>query len=165
MVRVALDLGGPAHVAFDQDADAGPAERHGACIEQRPAGDDLIGRMNIGHQVDRRRRPHRTTAQAGQGQRSAHQGQKLPPAERIRPDRGLFRELAPHQFLEGRRIGQLLQAAPVALTPLALQSGQRRAKILASAHWPFPEGPLCGPFACKNVLSNGPHSEPYEVHR
>ena len=48
MIGVALDLGGPGHLAFRQNAGGDAAERHGRRVEERFAGHDFLGLANVG---------------------------------------------------------------------------------------------------------------------
>ncbi len=138
VLRVALDLGRPAEVAFGQQADADAAQRHGGGEEQRLAGNDFFRRPDVGLQGDRRGRPDRAAADAGQGQRRPHQGQELPPAQGAGPAGRLFRKFPMNQLPKGRRVGQLFQGTPV-LLPLGapqaiLEFGEFGRQVLARVH-------------------------------
>src|SRR6476659_8324936 len=47
MRRVALDLGGPSLVAFDEEPRGDPAERHGRRVEEGIAGDEVFGLTDV----------------------------------------------------------------------------------------------------------------------
>jgi hypothetical protein len=111
VVRVALDLRGPAHVAFDQDGLRDAAERDCAREEQRAAGDDVLGLADVGD--DRLERLPGAGAHAGQRERCAHQLEELAPALRVVPLRGLLGELAVQVFAELGGVGQFAETAPV----------------------------------------------------
>ncbi len=134
VLGVALDLRRPALVTLDQQTDAYAAERHGGGVEQRPAGDDLLGLADVGDDVDGRRRLDRAAAQPGQAQRGGHQGQEAAPAQRVGPGRRPLRELALDHLAEGVGVGQLLQRPPVLLARGAPQGVELRGQVLARVH-------------------------------
>ena len=115
VVGIALDLGGPARVAFHQQADRAAGESHRGGEEQRLARHDVFRRIDIGHDVGRgagfTEQPLKP-ASASDAPINVRNWRRL---SGIGPDGGLLGKLPPHQFLEGLAAGQLLQAAPVLL--------------------------------------------------
>ena len=85
--------------------------------EERPPGHELLGLPHVGQ--DLLRRLLRAGGEPGEGQRGAHQRQELAAALRVLEHRGLLRELAVQELEEGGRVGQLVEALPVARRPVA----------------------------------------------
>ena len=78
MIGVPFNLGGPSHLALDQDAAGKPIHRDRRAEEQRFTRNDLLGGFHVRH--DRLGGLNRAAAQAPQGQRGRHQSQELPAA-------------------------------------------------------------------------------------
>ena len=111
VLGIALELRRPSHVVFGQQRHAVTAVRHGGGEEQGPAGDDLLGLTDVRN--DLLVRLPGAGADAGEGERRAHQLQELPPAGRVGELGGLRRELPLDVLTELGRVGQLLEAAPI----------------------------------------------------
>ena len=111
MLWVALDLGRTTHMALDQHRLCDTGERNGAGEEQRAARDEVLGLAHVGD--DRLGGLLGARADAGKGQRRAHQLQELTAALRVIPLGRLFRKFPVQILAESRRVGQLSEAAPI----------------------------------------------------
>jgi len=127
MPGVPLDLRRTALVALHQHARRVSAERHGRGIEERLAGNELLGSAHVRH--DHLGRLLRTGRHAGERQRRAHQPQELPPPDRIRKLGRLRGELPVEILLEGIGVGQFFETAPVLRAGRAGQAGLNRSEI------------------------------------
>ena len=111
MPRVAFDLGGPAHVALDQDPGRHSAQRRRRGEEQRLTGDDLLRSAHVRH--DGLGGLARARSEAGQSERGAHELQEFPAARLARlPLRSLPGEFAEEELLKTFGPGELFQALP-----------------------------------------------------
>jgi hypothetical protein len=70
MIRVALELGGAAFVAFYQNSDGIRAKRHGGRVEIRLAQDHAVGLLHVRDNVGDIGTP--AAGHTGEGQRGAH---------------------------------------------------------------------------------------------
>ncbi len=129
MELVAVELDGPPLVALREHA-AGVAlveVRRG--VEERLAGDDLLRRLDVG--VDPLGRLARAAGQAREGDRGAHERQKLAAVD-TRVDR--HPELAVEVLAEILRLEQLLEAPPVLAALETLQPLPRFRDVAPSRH-------------------------------
>ncbi len=109
----AFDLGGPALVALDEQADGRAGQVHGGRVVLCDAGDQLFRHADVGDNL-LPRRVHSAACQAGQPQRRPQQRQETPPRHRVEPRLGLVGVVAAHHPPELFRVQPLLQAAPEA---------------------------------------------------
>ena len=127
MLRIALNLRGPPHVALDQQPGRNTRLRHGRGVEKRPARNNLLGRPHVRN--DFLRRQFRAGAQPGHRRRRSHQFQHPAPVD----SRGFaFRILGEFVFklvLILRRFRQLIQALPESLSAVVRDLGLRRGEI------------------------------------
>ena len=140
MVRVALDFGRAAHMAFDQDPGADAAQGGGAGEVLRLAGDQLFGGLDVGD--DLFGRLDGAAAQTAKGQGGAHDLEEVSPRVFVGEFRGLLGKLARDHFLEAVGLGQFVEAAPVlgavALGEALAEFGQVQAlagAVLFSHRW------------------------------
>ena len=75
MLRVPFDLGGTAHVAFDQHARGDAGLKQGSGVEQRPAGNNFLRRLHVGNDFFGRQLG--AGAQPGHGRGRSHQFQHI----------------------------------------------------------------------------------------
>ena len=110
MERVALDLGWPSLVTFDQQTGGDAAKGHRRRVEQRPARHDLLGLANVGDDLFGglpRARGH-----AGQRHRRAHQLEERPARDRVADRFNLGRELVLQPLAKRRIVRELVERAP-----------------------------------------------------
>ena len=112
VLGVALDLGGPALVALHQDPARVAVVAGGGREEERPPRHELLGLPHVGQ--DLLDRLLRAGGEPGEGERRPHQGHELAAALRVLEHRGLLRELPVQELEEGGRVGELVEALPVA---------------------------------------------------
>ena len=79
--RVAFNLGRPSFVALDEQAGRAATERHRGCVEQRPAGNDVLRLAGVGKNL--LRRLARAARHPGERERRSHQLQERPTLDRI----------------------------------------------------------------------------------
>ncbi len=126
--RVPLDHRRPSHVALGEHAGGISGQRHDRCVVERLARHELLGHPHVGHDLLGRLRRH-AAAHAGQRQRRPHQLQERPPACPVGPGGRLLGILLVEVREELGRLGQLLQAAPVARPLLGGQAGAERGQV------------------------------------
>ena len=131
MRRVALDFGGPAQVAFRENADSTARERHGRRIEQRLPWNQVFGLPDVGH--DGFGGLLRTRGRSGQRQRGSHQLEERAPAVGIVPIRVAVGELVLNKPLELFGVGEFFQAAPVLRAFGGLQFSADRIQVERAA--------------------------------
>jgi hypothetical protein len=129
---VALDLDRPALVALGEDAARVSAVDVRGRVEERLAGDELLGRLDV--REDPLGRLPRAARQPRERDGGAHQGQQLAPVH-ARLDR--HAELAVQVLAEVLGLEQLLEAAPVLAPPklAELRPGLLDADALAAHRW------------------------------
>ena len=127
---------GPVGVALDQDRNRAGVEGVGAGEVVGLAEDQVFGRFDVG--IDRLVGLLGASGKAGQGHRRAHDLEESATGDGIDPLRSLARELALQHLVEAGSVGQLLEAAPVALAALAGEPGARLLKRKGAV------GPLAG---------------------
>ncbi len=120
VIRVALDLRRPSHVALGEDAArvAAAGERRGE--EERPAGDDVLRLLHVGD--DRLGRLLGAAGQTRERERRAQELEEAAAGDTVAPFdginqllgrlRGEARKLAMQEILELGRPGELVEAAP-----------------------------------------------------
>ena len=109
MVRVALDLGGPAVEALDQHAVRIAAKGERRSVVERLAGNSVFGRLNVGNELVLREVS--ATCEPGKGERSPHDLQERPSVDVL--DRVAMRELVVDPLRVLGTLGNLLQALPI----------------------------------------------------
>src|SRR4029077_19275099 len=92
VIGVALDLGWPPHVAFDQNRLRVAAKRNRAREEERATRNDVLGLFDVRN--DFFGRLLRAGRDARERERRGHELQELAAALRVVPLGGLFRKLA-----------------------------------------------------------------------
>ena len=116
--RVAFDLRRPPLVALRHDAPRVAAVDLRRRVEERLAGHELLGSLDV--RIDALRRLARASRQTGQRDRRAHQREQLA-AVHARVDR--HAELPVQVLPEILRLDQLLEAAPVLPPPKLFELG------------------------------------------
>ncbi len=123
MLGVALHLGGPAHVAFGEQAVGKTVHRHGGGEEQRTPRNQVFRLAHVRHDVFGGLPG--AGRHTGQRQRRAHHLHEVAAAFVgvfiIRPADGLAWKFALQQVLKFRCGGQVVQAAPVVAPASAFQ--------------------------------------------
>jgi len=122
MIGVALNLGGPPHVALGDQALRIARQGEGGGKEERLSRDHLFGRIHVRHDRLLRRLPAAREPDARNGQRGPHEAQKPPPARRIVPLRRPFGKLPVQRLFEFVRLRKLLEALPVVAAGAVLQA-------------------------------------------
>src|SRR5690606_35565933 len=121
---VTLELGRPPHVVLGQQRHADAALRHGRREVEGPARHEVFGLPHVGD--EQFLGLARTGADAGQGERGAHQLEEISPARRVGELGGLCGKLPFDVLAEVRGVGQFLEAAPIGA---ARQTSQSRANV------------------------------------
>src|ERR1700722_6658226 len=111
MIGIALDIGGPAFVAFDQYADGIGSERHRGGVILRLAENQPLRLSYIGDDVFFRSLA--TAREPGKGERGGHQLQEIATVDRLIPLRSLTRKFAMEQLFELRIVGEFFQSTPI----------------------------------------------------
>ena len=110
MERIALDLRGTALVALDEQPGRDAAQRHRGRVEERSAGNELLGLADVRHDLFGRLTGAR--GHAGQRQGRAHQLQERSTRDRIRDGFDLGGELVVEPLAKGGVAGPLVERAP-----------------------------------------------------
>ena len=122
MARVPLHLDRPSEMALDQEPEAQtPGGRHRGREVERPARDDALRGVHVGH--DRLRGTLAAAPETAESERRGHQLQERASPHRVEPECRGGGHLAREQLLECRRVGDLLEGAPVLLAAGGGQSG------------------------------------------
>jgi hypothetical protein len=132
MIRVAFDLRRAALVALHEEADARSRKRHRRRVEERLAGDELLGLAHVRH--DLLARLPRARADAGKRERRAHQLEEAAPADRVQPLRRVLRKFAVQELLELGRLGDRFEAAPVLAPAGRFQLVAKRRQVVVFSH-------------------------------
>ena len=123
VLGVALQLGGPSLVAFGQESAGHPVQSGSSSEEQGAAGDDLFRLPDVRHDVLGGLAG--AGAEAGEGQRSAHELEEVAAAFDavfvVAPADGLLREFARQELLEFGGGGEIVEAAPIVAAAGAFQ--------------------------------------------
>src|SRR5690242_19561639 len=124
MIFVALDFCRSPFVAFDDQADGTPAQRHRGSEIGRSARHKFLGLSDIRSNVFGWL--SRTRGETGQRERCAHQLKESPASRRIVPFSCVLRKLAMNEFLKFFAIGKFLEASPVLFTGQSrIENGRR----------------------------------------
>ena len=112
VVGVALDLGRPPLVALHEDPARVAIVARGGGEEEGPAQDELLRLPHV--RQDLLRGLLRAGGEPGEGERGAHERHELAATLRVLEHRGLLRELPVQELEERGRVGELVEAFPVA---------------------------------------------------
>ena len=121
VIRIAVHFDRPVSVALDQDRHRAGVEGHSRGKIHRTTEYQIFGFLDV--RIDRFIRLLGTAGKPSQGERSAHDLEESAPRDGIDPLRSLRGKFTLHHLPEGRRVGQLVHAAPVGLSRLAGKFG------------------------------------------
>src|SRR5437868_8390237 len=119
MVRVSFNLRWTAFVAPDKKRRCYSAERHRRCEEERLAGNNLFGLIDVRDNLFRRLIDAGT--KTCESERCSHQFQERSSADIVMPFFGVLRVLALYELSKLRRVGQLFQIAPELFASILLR--------------------------------------------
>ena len=112
--RVAFDFDRPAFVRLHDERNCPAARRHRGCEVLRRAVDEILRRLAEGHEfILRLAAAGACQPETRQQERGGHDLDEMPPRKGIGQFTRTSRKLALQELAELRRLGQLLQAAPI----------------------------------------------------
>ena len=128
MIGIAFNLGWPSLMRLDKQSLGDPTQSHCSRVVLRLTRGQIVRWLNIWNEDFLRL--NRTRSQSGERDRSAHELEKAPPADRVVPFRCSRWEFTVEKLLESFGIRELFQTPPILPARFRAQLRTKRAKVM-----------------------------------